>query len=228
MSALAPDRRCIANAFDDARGRLRALRHVLGALGDFPGGVALTLHRMSHSIGDRLDLPDRVGNAVDRLHRPPGRSWIAEICVEISSVARAVWVASALTSEATTAKPLPASPAARPRWWRSAPAGWSGPRFVDQLNDVADLLCGGGKLAHRLARAIGLIHGIARDVARTARLAEDLGYRGAQFLGRLGDHVRFAMGRAGSCPRRCWRRSRIDAPDESWLPPTWRPARTWR
>ncbi len=33
------------------------------------------------------------------------------ICAEISSVAFAVWPASAFTSPATTAKPLPASPA---------------------------------------------------------------------------------------------------------------------
>jgi hypothetical protein len=34
-----------------------------------------------------------------------------EICDDISSVALAVWLASDLTSEATTAKPRPASPA---------------------------------------------------------------------------------------------------------------------
>ena len=38
-------------------------------------------------------------------------AWIAATCCEISSVARDVWLASALTSAATTAKPLPASPA---------------------------------------------------------------------------------------------------------------------
>ena len=38
-------------------------------------------------------------------------SWIAATCCEISSVAREVWLASAFTSAATTAKPLPASPA---------------------------------------------------------------------------------------------------------------------
>ena len=37
--------------------------------------------------------------------------WIAAICAAISSVALPVWVASAFTSEATTAKPRPASPA---------------------------------------------------------------------------------------------------------------------
>ena len=37
--------------------------------------------------------------------------WIAPIWAAISSVAFAVWVASDLTSDATTAKPLPASPA---------------------------------------------------------------------------------------------------------------------
>ena len=38
-------------------------------------------------------------------------AWIAAIWAPISSVALAVWLASDLTSEATTAKPLPASPA---------------------------------------------------------------------------------------------------------------------
>src|SRR5215207_51928 len=38
-------------------------------------------------------------------------AWIAAICAAISSVALPVWVASAFTSEATTAKPRPASPA---------------------------------------------------------------------------------------------------------------------
>src|ERR1700733_9859912 len=36
---------------------------------------------------------------------------MSAICPEISSVALAVWLASDLTSEATTAKPRPASPA---------------------------------------------------------------------------------------------------------------------
>jgi membrane protein implicated in regulation of membrane protease activity len=41
----------------------------------------------------------------------PVVDWIALICVVISSVALAVCVARFLTSAATTAKPLPASPA---------------------------------------------------------------------------------------------------------------------
>jgi hypothetical protein len=41
----------------------------------------------------------------------PAAGWISVICEEISSVARAVWSASDFTSVATTAKPLPASPA---------------------------------------------------------------------------------------------------------------------
>src|SRR6266536_940615 len=40
--------------------------------------------------------------------------WTAAICREISLVAFSVWFASALTSEATTAKPRPASPAHAP------------------------------------------------------------------------------------------------------------------
>jgi len=41
----------------------------------------------------------------------PVAAWMAVIWPAISSVAFEVWVASCLTSEATTAKPLPASPA---------------------------------------------------------------------------------------------------------------------
>ena len=41
----------------------------------------------------------------------PAAPWIAPICMAISSVALAVWPARLLTSEATTAKPRPASPA---------------------------------------------------------------------------------------------------------------------
>jgi len=37
--------------------------------------------------------------------------WIPLICCSMSPVALAVWLASDLTSDATTAKPLPASPA---------------------------------------------------------------------------------------------------------------------
>ena len=37
-------------------------------------------------------------------------TWMSAICAAISSVALAVWLASVLTSEATTAKPRPASP----------------------------------------------------------------------------------------------------------------------
>ena len=42
---------------------------------------------------------------------PSVEVWTARICFEISSVAFAVWVASSFTSDATTANPLPASPA---------------------------------------------------------------------------------------------------------------------
>src|ERR1700732_1875617 len=38
-------------------------------------------------------------------------AWISSICALISWVACAVWLARLLTSDATTAKPLPASPA---------------------------------------------------------------------------------------------------------------------
>jgi hypothetical protein len=42
---------------------------------------------------------------------PEASVWIALILSAMSAVARAVWLARLLTSDATTAKPLPASPA---------------------------------------------------------------------------------------------------------------------
>ena len=45
------------------------------------------------------------------LAAPPAACCTLVICAAISSVALLVWLASALTSVATTAKPLPASPA---------------------------------------------------------------------------------------------------------------------
>ena len=65
------------------------------------------------------------------------------MCWAISSVDRAVWVASAFTSDATTAKPLPASPARAASMVAFRPADWSWPQFrrsCRQRRRYADLL----------------------------------------------------------------------------------------
>ena len=105
----------------------------------------------------------------------------------ISSVALAVCPASDLTSEATTAKPLPASPAraasmvalsaSRLVWPAIA---WISP---DHLADA-----GGGlaELRHGADGAPRVLHGASRDLGGAGRLLGDLSDRGGQFLDRAG------------------------------------------
>ena len=76
------------------------------------GGRGLLLDRAGDGVADVVDLiDDRCRSA--RSPRPPPwcRCWIASIFWLMSSVALAVSLASSLTSLATTANPLPASPA---------------------------------------------------------------------------------------------------------------------
>ena len=77
------------------------------------GRRALLLDGGRHGAGRELSISCmRLGDAADR-RRPRCRSTTAPtpISLEMSSVALAVCTASDFTSEATTAKPLPASPA---------------------------------------------------------------------------------------------------------------------
>src|SRR5258705_13001218 len=70
---------------------------------------------------------------------------MAATWAEISSVALAVWLASAFASEATTAKPRPDSPARAASMvaFEGEQIGLGGDR-VDQLDHFADLLRTGG------------------------------------------------------------------------------------
>ena len=95
-----------------AAASLGALRDVLDAARDFLRGRALLLDRARDRRGDVRDLADGAADLLDRGNQLLRRALHAgDVMRDISSVAFAVWLASDLTSEATTAKPRPASPA---------------------------------------------------------------------------------------------------------------------
>jgi hypothetical protein len=90
---------------------LRPLRGMLDVPRDFACGRVLLFNRRGNGRGDLADAADGLADFGDSVDCVSGRPWIAPTCAAMSSVAFAVCVASAFTSEATTAKPLPASPA---------------------------------------------------------------------------------------------------------------------
>ena len=89
--------------------------------------------------------------------------WIAPICVAISSVALAVWLASVFTSEATTAKPRPGFARAR-----RLDGGVEREQVgllrdgADELDHVADAARAARELADQLV-------GVLRDLGSRAR-----------------------------------------------------------
>jgi hypothetical protein len=106
----------------------------------------------------------------------PVEPWISLICALISSVAFAVWLASDLTSLATTANPLPASPA------RAASiVALSASRLVWPAI-VADAL---RRLREPLDGRVGLVrldHGLAGNLRGVLHLLADLAHRSRQLL----------------------------------------------
>ena len=90
---------------------MRALRGLLHVAGDFLGRRALLLDRGGDGRGDLRHPVDGAGDLVMAPTDCVVAAWMLAICWLISPVALAVCSASALTSEATTAKPRPASPA---------------------------------------------------------------------------------------------------------------------
>src|ERR1700680_1437925 len=114
---------------------------------------------------------------------------MSAICSEISSVAFAVWLASDLTSDSTTAKPLPASPArARGLDGRieRQEVGLRG-NGVDQADHFANPA---GRFCQSLDRAVGvsrLADRTAGDPGGVRGLLADIVDRRAQFLRRSGD-----------------------------------------
>ena len=119
----------------------------------------------------------------------------------MSSVALAVSWASSLTSLATTAKPLPASPA------RAASiVAFSASRLVCSamlvidLDDAGDLQRGLAELGHRRGGGVGDRHRLGGDPGHLGGVLGDLADRGAHLLraGRDRLHVgRHLAGRAG-------------------------------
>ena len=105
---------CAASAVDVGDAARDAARAVRG-LRDGPGHRLHGRRLLLDGGGDRglalVDLPDVRGDARQRLAARAVSSCIAATRRVMSSVARAVSCASSLTSPATTAKPLPASPA---------------------------------------------------------------------------------------------------------------------
>ena len=89
-------------------GGLRSLRH---AAGNLSRRRALLHDRCGDRTRDCIDLTDGVLDVLDAATDSPVAARTSLIWRVISSVDLAVWLASAFTSPATTAKPLPASPA---------------------------------------------------------------------------------------------------------------------
>ena len=120
----------------------------------------------------------------------PVADWIAVTCPAISSVAFAVWLASSLTSDATTAKPAAGLAGARGLDGRvqRQQIGLAGDR-ADQAQHVADLLGGRGQAAHHLGGLSGLDHGALGDLAGMGDLPADLGDGGSEFFGRGGNRA---------------------------------------
>ncbi len=104
-----------------------ALRGVLGAARDLLGRRTLLFDRGGDRGRDLIHLADDVADAADRVN---GLGFdllnVGNLLPEMSSVALAVWLASDLTSDATTASPGRLRRRAPARWSDSAPAGWSG------------------------------------------------------------------------------------------------------
>ncbi len=91
---------------------LGALRRLLHVAGDFLGRCTLLFHRGRDGRGDfRQPLDGAEEISLIAPTESLVAAWMPEICWPISPVAFAVCSASAFTSEATTAKPRPASPA---------------------------------------------------------------------------------------------------------------------
>ena len=119
----------------------------------------------------------------------------ARICPPIASVALAVCTASDLTSEATTAKPRPASPARAASIVALSASRLVWPAIVlNQLDDVADLL---RRIGERRHFAVGRLRLADSDMHDAVGLRDLAGY----FRDRVREFVGGAGGRLD--PPRC-------------------------
>ncbi len=115
-------------------------------------------------------------------------SWMARTWPAISSVALAVWVARVFTSEATTAKPLPASPARAASIVALSASRLVWPAMSLIRRTTSPIFCAAS--ARPCDLAVGLVRLLApprRRCGRFGHLAGDLADRGREFLGRRGD-----------------------------------------
>ena len=112
-------------------------------------------------------------------------AWMRPICSSISWVARVVWLASSLTSAATTAKPRPASPARAASMVALSASRLVWPAMVViSADDVADPRGGGAEVLDEAGGLGRLLHRAQGEVGRAVDLAADLLHRRAEFLGR--------------------------------------------
>src|SRR5581483_5259045 len=121
--------------------------------------------------------------------------WIERIWLVMSSVARPVWLARLLTSAATTAKPLPASPAraASIVALSAQQIGLIGD-VADQLDDIADLQRLGRQLLDRAPGLLRALGGVRRGRRALVDPGRDLADRQQQLLGRGRDRLDVARG----------------------------------
>src|ERR1700712_1114498 len=105
---------------------------------------------------------------------------MSAICSEISSVALAVWLASDLTSDATTAKPLPASPACA-----ASMVAFSANRLVCAAVSLISLTTSPMRpgtfrqAPHSVVGLLGFLHRACADLGGLRHLTADFGHRGA-------------------------------------------------
>jgi hypothetical protein len=159
---------------DIGRDLLSALRGLLHVAEDFlrRGPRSSTAAVMAEETSDSFSIMPEMSLIA------PTDSWVAdwmpEICWPISPVAFAVCSASAFTSEATTAKPRPASPARGLDGGIQRKQVGLGRNGVDQLAHVANAGRRLRQLADPIGRGAGLADGIARHARRFLDLAADL------------------------------------------------------
>ena len=207
----------VADPLDLVGGFDRALGGGLDAAGDLLGGGALLGDRGGDGAADVADLADGALDRADRLDR--AHRWRAACRrsgAPISSVALAVWPASAFTSLATTAKPRPASPARA-----ASMVALSASRLVCSAMSVMSLTTSPMRPAASLSSlTVALVRSasltaLVGDGVRLRDLPVDLDHRGGKLVGGGRDvaHIGGRLGRGGGgargrAPRRCRRRRR--------------------
>ncbi len=157
---------------------------------DVPGAVRRLLHVAGDFARRRALLIDGVGDLrwISRRSRrwsrrwpgsqltaSPVAVWMLWICAEISSVAFAVWLASALTSLATTANPLPCSPARAASMvaFRASRLVWLAMFWISVTTSPIFWVPLAKSLDHGVG-AVRLLGGLAGDLGRARHLLGDL------------------------------------------------------